>query len=78
MPCRFKNLQSIFVINWYNILCLSTRLFIIRKSRKNQMTTSDIIRKLCNEMIISISELALRIGQSSQNFNKKLLREIVF
>ena len=41
------------------------------------MTTSDMIRQLCEKMNISISELARKIGQSPQNFNKKLLRETV-
>ena len=36
------------------------------------MTTSDMIRELCEKMNISISELDRRIGQSPQNFNKKL------
>lgn len=41
------------------------------------MTTSDMIRELCEKMNISISELAREIGQSPQNFNKKLQRETV-
>ena len=41
------------------------------------MTTSDMIRELCEKMNISISELARRIGQSPQNFNKKLKRGTV-
>lgn len=41
------------------------------------MTTSDMIRELCEKMNISISELAREIGQSPQNFNKKLFRETV-
>lgn len=41
------------------------------------MTTSDMIRELCEKMNISISELARRIGQSPQNFNKKLHRDTV-
>lgn len=41
------------------------------------MTTSDMIRQLCEEMNISISALARKIGQSPQNFNKKLRRETV-
>lgn len=41
------------------------------------MTTSDMIRELCEKMNISISELARRIGQSPQNFNKKLQRGTV-
>ena len=41
------------------------------------MKTSDMIRKLCEKMNISISELARKIGQSPQNFNKKLFRETV-
>lgn len=39
------------------------------------MTTSEMVRKLCEETGISISELARRIGQSPQNLNKKLHRE---
>lgn len=39
------------------------------------MTTSDLVRKLCEEQNISISELARRIGQSRQNFSKKLKRD---
>lgn len=42
-----------------------------------KMTTSDMIRELCEKMNISISELARRIGQSPQNFNKKLQRGTV-
>lgn len=36
-----------------------------------------MIRELCEKMNISISELARRIGQSPQNFNKKLQRGTV-
>ena len=39
------------------------------------MTTSDLVKKLCEEQNISISELARRIGQSRQNFSKKLKRD---
>lgn len=39
------------------------------------MTTSDLVIKLCEEQNISISELARRIGQSRQNFSKKLKRD---
>ena len=39
------------------------------------MTTSDLVRKLCEKQNISISELARRIGQSRQNFSKKLKRD---
>jgi len=41
------------------------------------MTTSDMIRNLCNQMNISVAELARRIGQTPQNFNKKLKRETI-
>ena len=41
------------------------------------MKTSDIIRQLCEQMNISISELARRLGQSPQNFGKKLKRETI-
>lgn len=36
-----------------------------------------MIRQLCDQMNISISELARRLGQSPQNFGKKLKRETV-
>ena len=39
------------------------------------MTTAEMIKELCEQMNISISELARRIGQTPQNFNKKLKRE---
>jgi transcriptional regulator with XRE-family HTH domain len=41
------------------------------------MTTADMIKKLCELMNISVAELARRIGQTPQNFNKKLKRETV-
>lgn len=41
------------------------------------MKTSDMIRELCNKKEISISELARRIGQTPQNFGKKLKRDTV-
>jgi transcriptional regulator with XRE-family HTH domain len=39
--------------------------------------TSDMIRQLCEQMNISVSELARRLGQSPQNFGKKLKRETI-
>ena len=39
------------------------------------MTTAEMIKELCEQMNISVSELARRIGQTPQNFNKKLKRE---
>lgn len=41
------------------------------------MTTADIIRELCDRMNISLAELCRRIGQTLQNFNKKLQRGTV-
>ena len=41
------------------------------------MSTSNLIKNLCKEKGISVAELALRIGQTPQNFNKKLKRETV-
>lgn len=41
------------------------------------MTTSNMVIELCKKKNISISELARRIGQSLQNFNKKLKRGTV-
>jgi len=38
------------------------------------MTTSDMVRELCEKQNISIAELCRRIGQTPQNFNKKLKR----
>lgn len=41
------------------------------------MTTSDMIRELCERKNISIAKLCRNIGQTPQNFNKKLQRETV-
>ena len=41
------------------------------------MTTSDMIRELCEKRHISLAELCRRIGQTPQNFNKKLKRNTV-
>lgn len=41
------------------------------------MTTAEMIKELCEQMNISVSELARRIGQTPQNFSKKLQRETV-
>lgn len=41
------------------------------------MTTSDMVRKLCEKQNISLAELCRRIGQTPQNFNKKLKRGTV-
>jgi len=41
------------------------------------MITSDMIRQLCKQMNISLAELCRRIGQTPQNFNKKLKRGTV-
>ena len=38
------------------------------------MTTSDMVRELCEKRNISLAELCRRIGQTPQNFNKKLQR----
>lgn len=39
------------------------------------MNTSDMIKELCSKQNISVSELARRIGQTPQNFGKKLKRD---
>lgn len=41
------------------------------------MSTSDLIKTLCKEKKISQAELARRMGQTPQNFNKKLQRETI-
>lgn len=41
------------------------------------MTTSDMVRELCEKQKISLAELCRRIGQTPQNFNKKLKRETI-
>ena len=41
------------------------------------MTTAKMIKELCEQMSISVSELARLIGQTPHNFNKKLRRETV-
>lgn len=51
---------------------------IQRDTRKGEiMSTSNLIKELCKEKGISVSELARRIGQTPQNFSKKLKRETV-
>ena len=39
------------------------------------MNTADLVRMLCREQRISLAELARRIGQTRQNFYKKLQRD---
>lgn len=41
------------------------------------MITSDMIRALCEKKNISMAELSRRIGQTPQNFNKKMKRGTV-
>ncbi len=41
------------------------------------MTTSDMIRQLCEKKNMSLAELCRCIGQTPQNFNKKLMRNTV-
>lgn len=41
------------------------------------MTASDMVRELCEKQNISLAELCRRIGQTPQNFNKKLQRGTV-
>lgn len=42
------------------------------------MTTSDIIKELFKKQNIYLAEPCRRIDQTSQNFNKKLKRKMVF
>ncbi len=44
---------------------------------EKRLKTADMIKELCSKMNISISELARRIGQTPQNFSKKLKRDTV-
>lgn len=41
------------------------------------MTRSELVKIICQKNNISISELARRIGQIPQNFNKKISRNTV-
>lgn len=41
------------------------------------MATAEMIKELCVQMNISVSELARRIGKTPQNFCKKLKRKTV-
>ena len=47
----------------------------LEDNRREIMTTSEMIKELCEQMNISIAELVRWIGQTHQNFNKKLQRE---
>ena len=44
---------------------------------RNTMTRSELIKFICQKNNISLSELARKIGQTPQNFNKKILRNTV-
>ena len=39
------------------------------------MTTSEMVRALCEKKDVALAELCRRIGQSPQNFGKKLKRD---
>lgn len=39
------------------------------------MTASDMVRELCDKKNVCLAELCRRIGQTPQNFNKKLQRD---
>jgi len=41
------------------------------------MNPSDMIRELCEKKNICLADLCRRIGQTPQNFNKKLKRDTV-
>lgn len=41
------------------------------------MKKSELIKIICQKNNISLSELARKIGQTPQNFNKKMLRNTV-
>ena len=45
--------------------------------RRDVVATSNMIRQLCKKQNISLAELCRRIGQTPQNFNKKLKRGTV-
>lgn len=63
---------------WFIIYHDVTMYLIQRDSRKGEiMSTSNLIKELCKAKGISVSELARRIGQTPQNFSKKLKRETV-
>ena len=49
----------------------------LQVKKGESMNTSNLIKNLCKEKGISVAELARRIGQTPQNFNKKLKRETV-
>jgi len=59
----------LFETKWFTI-------FLLRHGG-TIMKTSDMIRRLCEQMNISVSELARRLDQSPQNFGKKLKRETI-
>ena len=70
-----------FMKKVYNyVLISSTKWFIIWKNPnkgKRVMTRSELIKIVCQKNNMSLSELARQIGQTPQNFSKKLLRNTV-
>lgn len=43
--------------------------------KRDAMTTSDLVKQMCQEEGMSIVALARELGQSRQNFYKKLQRD---
>lgn len=43
--------------------------------KRDAMTTSDLVKQMCQEEGMSIAVLAKELGQSRQNFYKKLQRD---
>lgn len=66
-----------FRVTQYGIVFSNQKVYNRNNLEVTRMTTSDMIRQLCKKMDISISELARKIGQSPQNFNKKMQRETI-
>lgn len=58
----------------YNVF---SEYFIFERVELRYMKSSDMIRELCKNKNISIAELSRRIGQTPQNFNKKLKRDTI-
>lgn len=65
----FVNILLLFETKWFILFLLGLRGSIVKNS--------NMIRQLCEQMNISISELVRRLGQSPQNFGKKLKCETI-
>ena len=53
----------------------SNEIYLFLGFKRINTRTSNLVKELCKSIGISVSELSRKLGQTPQNFNKKLQRE---